>query len=135
MDIDSYDIILERLKDFNEKSEQNFGNEIVEYPTTNTTFPYTIFEEVRNVQNPRFKSPYDRVASVGYIVRIYAKNQGDYDKKTIARRCAKIVDDYLTSIGLTRTSFNVNDLVNEGSIYEIIELYSGNLHEFRKKFI
>ena len=75
------------------------------------------------------------VSSVGYRVDIYAKTKGNVDKQSIARKCAKMADEYLTGIGLTRISYNTSEIENDGSIYHIIVTYSGNLHENRRRFI
>jgi hypothetical protein len=135
MDIYAYDYMLQGLKDCNDDAEKNYGNVIVKYPTKDTTYPHTVFSEIRNVANPAFNTCFERVASVGYSVRIYAKTKGNIDKQTIARVCAKISDDYLSAIGLTRISYNANESINDNSIYEIIMTYSGNLYENRRKFI
>ena len=135
MDIYAYDYLLEGLKKFNNSQERNYGNTVVSRPTTDTEFPLTIFEEIRNVANANFNTCFDRVASVGYMVKIYAKTKGNMDRQMIARKCAKICDDYLSSVGLLRVSYNANEAVNDNSIFEIIMTYSGNLHENRRKFI
>ena len=88
----------------------------------------------RNVAT-NFNSCFDRVASTGYMARIYAKTKGKVDKQTIAREVAQMVDKYLTYCGLTRISYNANESLNDNSIYEIILTYSGHLHENRRNFI
>lgn len=136
MDILAYDYLLNGLTEYNKSQGAPYGNVIVPYPTTETTFPHTVFEEIRNVANTSYNYDIERVASVGYRVDIYAKNKGTKtDKQTIARYISGFVDKYLTSIGLTRVSFNVNELVNDASIYHITMTYSGNLYENRRKFI
>ena len=135
MDIYAYDYMLQGLKEYNASVEKNYGNVIVKYPTKDTTYPHTVLSEIRNVANPSYNTCHERVASVGYSVRIYAKTKGNKDKQTIAREIALICDNYLSGIGLTRISFNANESINDNSIYEIIMTYSGNLHENRRKFI
>ena len=135
MDILAYEYLKQGLKDYNEKLGKPRGNVIIAYPTTDTTFPHTVFDEIRNVANSLYNTCYERVASVGYVARIYAKTKGKIDKQTIAREVAQMVDTYLTYCGLTRISFNANESVNDNSIYEIIMTYSGNLNEYRRKFI
>ena len=134
MDILAYEYLKEGLKDFNEKSGKPFGNVIVPYPTSNATYPNTVFDEIRNV-GTNFNSDFDRVGSVGYSVRVYAKTKGNVDKKTIARAIAQMCDNYFRRFLLSRISFNANESVNDDSIYEIIMTYSGNLHENRRNFI
>lgn len=135
MDILAYEYMLQGLKDYNATIEQNYGNVVVATPPTNPTYPLTIFDEIRNVANPRYNSCYERVSSVGYRADIYAKTKGSVSKQIIARRIAQEVDRYLTNVGLTRVSFNVSELENDSSIYHIIMTYSGNLHENRRKLI
>lgn len=135
MDILAYDYMLEGLRNHNSKATKNYGNVVVKYATTDTTFPHTVFKEIRNVANRNFNSCYDKLSSLGYIVRIYAKTKGKIDKETIARRIAKIMDEYLSAINLTRISFNATESLNDNSTFEIIMTYSGNLHENRRNFI
>lgn len=135
MDILAYNYLYDGLVDMNEKSGKPRGNVVVHYPTANPTYPYTVFDEIRNVANASYNTAFDRVASTGYVARIYAKTKGKVDKQTIAREVAQMVDKYLTYCGLLRISYNANESVNDNSIYEIIMTYSGNLHENRRKFI
>lgn len=135
MDILAYEYTFQNLKDYNDSLEQNYGNTVVTTPPTNPTFPLTIFEEIRNTANTAYKTAFDRVASVGYRLDIYAKTKGNLSKRIIARGIAEMLDNFLSRIGLTRISFNVSELENDSSIYHIIITYSGNLHENRRKFI
>lgn len=135
MDILAYEYILQGLKDFNQSCNKPYKHEIVEYPTNNTKYPITVFKEIRNIANSNYNSNFDRVSSVGYRADVFAQTKGNITKQTIARECAKLVDKYLTYIGLTRVSFNVDDNVGDGSLYHIIMTYSGNLHENRRKLI
>lgn len=135
MDILAYNYLYDGLVDMNEKSDKPRGNVVVHYPTSNPTYPYTVFDEIRNVANASYNTAFDRVSSTGYVARIYAKTKGKVDKQTIAREVAQMVDKYLTYCGLLRISYNANESVNDNSIYEIIITYSGNLHENRRKFI
>ena len=135
MDILAYEYILQGLKDYNNQLGSPYGNVIVPYPTTDTTYPHTVLAEIRNVSNASYDTCYDRVASVGYRTDIYAKTKGNVTKQIIARKIAQEVDNYLANIGLRRVSFNVSELENNGSIYHIIMTHSGNLHENRRKLI
>lgn len=135
MDILAYNYLYDGLMDMNEKSGKPRGNVVVHYPTANPTYPYTVFDEIRNVANALYNTCFERVASTGYVARIYAKTKGKVDKQTIAREVAQMVDKYLTYCGLLRISYNANESVNDNSIYEIIMTYSGNLHENRRNFI
>lgn len=134
MDILIYENLLQSLKKFNE-TQKNYGNEIVRLPPTNPVYPLTIFTEIRNVANPSFNSCFDRVASVGYRLDIYAKTKGNITKDRIAREIAELMDRYLTNVGLLRVSFNISELENDSSIFHIIMTYSGNVSEYRKILI
>ena len=135
MDILAYEYLKEGLKDFNDKSGKPRGNVIVSYPTKDTTYPHTVFDEIRNVANSSYNTCYERISSNGYSVRIYAKTKGNITKQQIAREVAQMVDKYLTFCNLTRVSYNATESLNDDSIYEIIMTYSGNLHENRRNFI
>lgn len=134
MDILIYENLLQSLKKFNE-TQKNYGNEIVRLPPTNPVYPLTIFTEIRNVANPNYNTCFDRVASVGYRLDIYAKTKGNITKDRIAREIAELMDRYLTNIGLLRVSFNISELENDSSIFHIIMTYSGNVSEYRKILI
>lgn len=131
MDILAYEYLKQGLKDYNEKIGKPRGNVIVSYPTSNTTYPHTVFDEIRNVQN----LVAEKVASVGYRVDIFAKTKAKIDKQTIAREIAQEVNKYLTSQNLRQISFNASPQVNDDSIYQITMTYSGNLYEIKRKFI
>lgn len=136
MDIIVYDDILQGMKEYNKRLENNYGNVVVGTAPIKPTFPLTVFDEIRNVANPNYNTCYERLASVGFRADIYAKTKSQESKQTIARRVAKYIDEYLTNcVGLTRVSFNVSDLENDASIYHIIMTYEGTLHENRRKFI
>jgi hypothetical protein len=134
MDILIYENLLQSLKSYN-STIKNYGNEVVRLPPTNPVYPLTIFTEIRNVANPSFNSCFDRIASVGYRLDIYAKTKGNITKDRIAREIAELMDRYLTNIGLLRVSFNISELENDSSIFHIIMTYSGNVSEYRKILI
>lgn len=135
MDILAYNDLYDGLVSFNEKSGKPRGNSVVNYAPEKPTYPLTVFGEIRNVANSSFNTCFDRVASTGYSVRIYAKTKGNITKQQIAREIAQMVDKYCTNVGLLRISYNANESINDDSIYEIIMTYSGNLHENRRRFI
>lgn len=134
MDILTYEGLKEGMKSYNDKYGKPYGNSIVGKSPKNPTYPLTIFNEIRNVSTS-INSVADRVGSMGYSVRIEAKNKGKIDNQTIAREVAQFINRYLEHFNLTRISYNENTSVNDDSIYEIIMTYSGNLHENRRKFI
>ena len=135
MDITIYDNILEGLKVHNERAERPYGNSIVSIPTTKPTYPYTIIDEIRNISVPSLNGLIDRVSRVGYKVDIYAKTKGNVTKQTIARKIAQVVDEYLTSVGLFRESYNIFVTEVDGSIYHIIMVYTGVVNEYRRNLI
>lgn len=135
MDILTYEYLKEGLTAYNEKNGKPYGNAIVGKAPKSPTYPLTIFNEIRNIST-NLNSRYDRVASVGYSVKIEAKDKGTKVKnQTVAREVAQFVNEYLEYFNLKRISYNENTSVNDDSIYEIIMTYSGNLHENRRKFI
>jgi hypothetical protein len=135
MDILAYEYLKKGMQAYNEEKGKPHGNAIVGYARKTPTYPLTIFSEIRNTANASYNTCFERVASVGYSVRINAKTKGKVDKQTIAREIAQFIDRYLSSFNLTRISYNENPSVNDDSIYEVIMTYSGNLHENRRKFI
>lgn len=136
MDIVVYDKLLQALKEYNSSIEQNYGNVVVPYPTQEPTYPYTVFDEIRNVADRRYNTVYDKVSSIGYRVDIYAKTKGSVAKQKIARKLMKYIDDFLTyNVGLLQVSYNANELENDSSIYHIILTYSANLNENRRRII
>ena len=135
MDILTYEYLLQGLKDHNERVDNNYGNEILRLAPTEPKHPLTILREIRNSAT-NYNSCYERVSDVGYRADIYAKNKGKITRDIVARTIAQQVDEYLSGIGLTRISKNENELIDEqGAYYHIILTYSGNLNEYRRKFI
>lgn len=135
MDILTYEYLKEGLKAYNEQNGKPYGNTVVGKAPKNPTYPLTILNEIRNVSTD-LNSDYDRVASVGYSVKIEAKNKGTkVENQTIAREVAQFINRYLEYYNLKRISYNENTSVNDDSIYEVIMTYSGNLHENRRRFI
>lgn len=141
MDIQFYQDIFDGLKQYNSTIEKNYGNKVYdETPRfgtkTQISFPITIIEEIRNNANPSYNSCFDRVASVGYSVNIYAKTKGSLSKKQIARGVALFVDKFLSEhVGLERIGFVPDNIVADASLHRITMTYSGNLHENRRKLI
>lgn len=136
MDIQVYEDILGGLVAYNDNLAENYGNLVVPTSPTEPTYPLTVFEEIRNIPMRSYNTCYDRVASIGYRVDIYAKSKGDITKQTIARRLAKDIDSYLTNnVGLTQVSWNVSELENDSSVYHIIMTYVADLHENRRRIL
>ena len=82
MDILAYEYLKQGLKNYNDKIGKPRGNVVVSYPTKDTTYPHTVFDEIRNVENLVSQ----KVASTGYKVDIYAKTKGKIDKQIIVRK-------------------------------------------------
>jgi hypothetical protein len=134
MDILTYEYLKEGLEAYNEQNGKPYGNAVVGKAPKTPTYPLTIFNEIRNVSTD-LNSCHERVASVGYSVKIEAKNKGKVSNQSIAREVAQFINNYLEYFNLKRISYNANTSVNDDSIYEIIMTYSGNLHENRRRFI
>lgn len=134
MDILTYSMLKDGMKKYNEDYGKPYGNSVVGKSPKSPTYPLTIFNEIRNVSTS-INSDADRVGSMGYSVRIEAKDKGKVSNQTIAREIAQFINRYLEHFNLLRISYNENTSVNDDSIYEIIMTYSGNLHENRRKFI
>lgn len=138
MDIKINKLIYEGLVDYNNSLDNNYGNTILDLvPLERKQFPYTIVRAIRDTANVNYNTCYGRISSKGYRVDIYAQNKGTKLKRNdIAEHLAQQIDKYMGNIvGLDRVSYNAIDLENEGTTYHIIITYSGNLDEYRRKFI
>jgi hypothetical protein len=142
MDNKVYFDIIEALKEYNKSLSENYGNAIYSLPpklndNQNLKFPITRFSQIRNVANPLFNYSFERVASVGFSLDIFAKDKGTKKlRNEIALDLAQKFDAFLTNrCGLLLISYNEFDLEAQGSIYRITMTYSGNLHENRRRFI
>lgn len=136
MDILTYELLKDGMIEYNEKYGKPYGNVVVGKAPKNPTYPLTIFNEIRNVANGFYNTCFDQVGSLGYSIKIEAKNKGTkVENQTIAREVAQFINRYIEAFKLLRISYNENTSVNDDSIYEIIMTYSGNLHENRRKFI
>lgn len=142
MDNKVYFDMLNALKEYNKSLPENYGNAVYSLPPKldkdqNLKFPITRFSQIRNIANPSFNSCYERVSSMGFSLDIFAKDKGTKKlRNEIALDLAEKFDAFLTDIcGLLRVSYNEFDLEAQGSIYRISMTYSGNLNEYRRKFI
>lgn len=134
MDIQFYDKLYSALKEYNEKIGKPHGNCVLDEEPLKPSYPITIIEEIRNVADNSFDTCFDRVASVGYSINIYAQGKGKVTKKDIAREIAQKVDEFMTNFaGLKRVGFAGDGLVRDNSLHRIIMTYTGNLHENRQK--
>lgn len=135
MDINVYQNILRDMKTYNDNlSDSNYGNVVVGFAPSNPTYPLTIFDEIRNTEVVGYTGKFQRLASLGYRVDIYAKTKGNRSKQAIARTIASQINTYLTEyVGLQQVSWNVVPLEDD-SIYHIVIMYSGNYHENRMNF-
>lgn len=136
MDIQINREICTALAEYNKGLEKNYGNVVLDAPPVNKKYPLTVIQNIRDVANANYNSCYGRVSSKGYKVHIYAQDKGKISRVVIAETIAKNVDDFLgRQVGLIRESYNSIDLENEGTTLHIIMTYSGNLDEYRRKFI
>lgn len=135
MDILAAEYIYKGLKQYNSTQGNPYGNEVVDEEPLDPVYPITIISEIRNKATATYNTPYERVASVGYAIDIYAQTKGKISKKQIARELAEVADKYMTNIGLLRIGFVPDGLVRDASLYRITMTYSGNLHENRRTMI
>lgn len=135
MDILAAEYIYEGLKKYNSTQGNPYGNKVVDEEPLDPVYPITIISEIRNKATAAYNTPYERVASVGYAIDIYAQTKGKISKKQIARELAEVADKYMTNIGLLRIGFVPDGLVRDASLYRITMTYSGNLHENRRTMI
>lgn len=135
MDILTYDYLLQGLKDHNSRATKNYGNTVLRLPPSDPKYPISILREIRN-SSTGYNTCYQKVASVGYRVDIFAQAKGKISHDIIARTIAKEIDDYMTENNLSRVSKNENELIDEQRVlYHIILTYEGNLDENRRRFI
>ena len=135
MDIEASELIYNALKAFVESKGNPYGCTVVDEEPYNPTYPVIIISEIRNVSNTSFDTPFDRVASIGYSIDIYAQSMGDKTKKQIARELAKLADEYMCNQNFKRVGFVPNGLVRDNSLHRILATYSGNLHENTRRII
>lgn len=137
MDIKIYDEIYTRLNEFlAANGNACYNPSLVHFSSSQPTYPYVVFEEVRNNAGPLSLGDIpDNTSNLGYQVRIYAKTKGKVTKMQIARKIAEYVDYLLSGLGLRQVSFNPNPLVANGDLYGIIIMYNANFYNNRKKFI
>lgn len=137
MDIQSNKDIYSGLKGYIQSlGEDNYGNDVLELAPLKPIYPFTLIHTIRDVAVPNYNSCYGRVSSKGYSIDIYAQDKGKISRKDIAEQISVQVDDFMTNyVGLDRASYNDNDLEKEGTVFHITITYSGNLDEYRRKFI
>ena len=136
MDIQIYENIYNGLKSYMEENTSGlYGASIVHYPTASPTYPYVVFEEIRNQPNGHsYGEIPDVVANLGYRVRIFAKTKGSVSKMTIARSIAAAVNSFLTNyVGLKQVSFNPDPFAAEGEVYGVVTMYNTNYYENKQQ--
>lgn len=137
MDIKANKELYYSLKEYNKQLNNNYGNVILDAaPIEKKVYPYTIFRTIRDVSNKNYNSCFGKISEKGYKIDIYAQNKGTkHTKETIAENIAEQLDEFMSFIGLNRVSYNSIDFENEGTTLHLILTYSGNLDEYRRKFI
>ena len=137
MDIKIYDEIYNILDEFlKQNSGSCYNPSLVHFPAIEPTYPYIVFEEVRNNAGALSLGDIpENTSNLGYQVRIYAKTKGKVTKMQIARKIAEYVDYLLSSLGLRQVSFNPDPLVANGDLYGIIIMYNANFYNNRRKII
>ena len=137
MDIQLYNDILDGLKKWNTAQGAPFGNSVAPMQTTDTKYPLSVFAEINNTANRQFNTCYDRLATLGYRLTVFAK---DYrkdgvkvDKQSVARQVAQTMNEFLTDVvGLHQIGFSARPLLNDNSIFQIDLTYAADLHENRR---
>ena len=136
MDIQIYEDIYNSLEKFLATNESSiYGASLVHYPSSKPTYPYVIFEEIRNqpVGNAFGEIP-DRLANLGYAIKIYAKTKGSVSKMTIARNVAVVINEFLTQyVGIKQVSLNPDPNVADGELYGLIIMYNTNYYENKQQ--
>lgn len=136
MDIQVYEDILQGLKDYNEKVGKPYNNAVVRYPTAETTYPHCVFKETTNLESPVYSGRFDRVATLGYSLMVYAKQKNKTPKDRVAREVAKELNSYLTEVvGLKQVGYNYVPQINDNSICAVVITYTAQLHENRQRFL
>ena len=135
MDILTSDLIYNGLKEFIASRGNPYDCAVVDEEPYEPTYPLIVIHEIRNTANARYNTPFERVASIGFSVEIYAQSMGEISKKQIARELAKLADEYMSAINLLRSGFVPDGLVRDASLHRIIMTYTGNLHENTRRII
>lgn len=135
MDIIASDLIYKGLKEFIESKGNPYGCSVVDEEPLDPIYPIIVIHEIRNSANSRYNTPFERIASIGFSVEIYAQTMGEISKKQIARELAKLADEYMSAINLLRSGFVPDGLVRDASLHRIIMTYTGNLHENTRRII
>ena len=135
MDIYASDLIYNGLKDFIASKGNPYDCSVVDEEPLDPIYPLIMISEIRNTANPSYNTPFERVASIGFSVDIYAQSQGDISKKTIARELAKLADEYMSAIKLLRSGFVPDGLVRDASLHRIMMTFTGSLHENTRRII
>lgn len=138
MDIEVYDSIKKGLEEhFNSLNlSKSYKPAVVGFEPSKPTYPMVKIQEIRNVPDSRFYGRLETVANLGYKVDVYAKQQTGVSKQDVARKLAKLNNDYLTCIGLRQVSWNEfeNDGVN-GDLYRVTIMYNTNYFEQRQTIL
>ena len=136
MNIITYEDIYRDMVTFNSQLSVNYGNVVRQNETTKTTYPYTIIEEIRNTEDPSYNTMFDKISILGYKITVMAKTKGQITGQKIARHLSAQFDDYMQNyVGVKRTSFLPYKDGDDNSIYALQTIYTGNLHENRRKFL
>ena len=134
MNIIKYEELAEALESFVEKCGNPYNAKVTQVITKNTEFPVIRIVEIRNTTNQRANTYIQKVATVGYMVEIYAKNSNKILKSRIARELAQMVDNFMEAQRLIRMEYSSSDN-EQNSICRIVLTYMGTLDEYRNKFI
>ena len=137
MDINAYSEMYQGLNNYMTQNISKCHNaKLVHFPATTPTYPYVVFDEIRNIQGGlSFGDIPDNVSNLGYKVNIYAKTKGSKSKLDIARDVAQCVDEYCTNIGLRRVSYGQDPRIADSELYGVIITYNANFYDNRRQII
>jgi len=136
MDIQIYEDIYKSLEIYMaDKSSMLYEASLVHFQSSKPTYPYVIFEEVRNQPNGNsYGEVPDHLANLGYSLKLYAKSKVAISKMTIARTIATTLNDFMESyVGLRQVSFNPDPNVADSELYGLIITYNTNYYENKRQ--
>lgn len=99
-------------------------------------YPIIIFREVRN--QPYFSSGgyLERIASLGYRVDVWTKDNNNQTKQELARDLAFAANEILTKkVGLKQVAWNESENESDGDLYNVVMTYSAPYFENKRKFL
>lgn len=133
MDIKIYNDVFTDLK---QQMEKEINVSVLRVAPVSPKYPIIIFREVRN--QPYFSNGgyLERVASLGYRVDVWAKDNNNKTKQELARELAFFANDFLTKkVGFKQVSWNESENESGGDLYNVIVTYSAPYFENKRKIL